>query len=52
MTDPRETELRRILAVVVDTDRGENPLGWSDLPAPAGEEEQVGAGPVRPGRHG
>ncbi|WP_328427845.1 hypothetical protein [Streptomyces sp. NBC_00443] len=36
--DPRDAELRRILAVVVDTDRGE-PLGWSDLPDPAVDEE-------------
>ena len=41
MTDPRDAELRRILAVVADTDRGENPLGWSDLPAPAADEEPV-----------
>lgn len=41
MTEPRDTELRRILAVVVDTDRGENPLGWSELPDPAGDEEAV-----------
>jgi hypothetical protein len=43
MTDPREQQLRQALAVVVDTDRGENPFGWSDLPAPApaGTEEPV-----------
>ncbi|MGW3735190.1 hypothetical protein [Streptomyces sp. NPDC005148] len=34
--DPRltgDSELRRLLAVVVDTDRGESPFGWSELPS-------------------
>lgn len=39
MTDTRDAELRRLLAVVVDTDRGESPLGWSDLPDPVVDEE-------------
>lgn len=39
MTDERDAELRRLLAVVVDTDRRENPLGWSELPPPPRPEE-------------
>ncbi|MFI5629159.1 hypothetical protein ACIA8E_07225 [Streptomyces sp. NPDC051664] len=27
----RDSELRRLLAAVVDTDRGESPFGWSEL---------------------
>ncbi|MFE9964668.1 hypothetical protein ACWD8L_27410 [Streptomyces sp. NPDC005133] len=38
----RDAELRRLLAVVVDTDRDESPFGWSELP-PIG----VHAGSVR-----
>lgn len=34
MTDTRDAELRRALAVVCDTDRGEDPLAWSELPPP------------------
>lgn len=29
----RDAELWRLLAVTVDSDRGESPFGWSDLPA-------------------
>lgn len=32
MTDHRDAELIRALAVIVDTDRGESPFGWSDDP--------------------
>ncbi|XVV35027.1 hypothetical protein ACQPXT_13665 [Streptomyces sp. CA-100214] len=39
MTDPREQQLRQALAVVVDTDRGENPFGWSDLATLTDEEQ-------------
>ncbi|MFB7574649.1 hypothetical protein [Streptomyces sp. NPDC056165] len=35
MTDARDTELAQVLGVVVDTDRGEDPLAWSELPPPA-----------------
>ncbi|MGJ3559473.1 hypothetical protein ACR6C2_15010 [Streptomyces sp. INA 01156] len=31
VTDDRDAELRQILAVIVDLDRGEDPLAWSEL---------------------
>lgn len=34
----RDAELHRLLAVVVDSDRGESPFGWSS-PAPAAEDD-------------
>jgi hypothetical protein len=34
----RDAELYQLLAVVVDSDRGESPFGWSD-PAPRPEAE-------------
>lgn len=41
-TDPRDAELRDALAVVCDTDRGENPFAWTDPPAaPPADEEPV-----------
>jgi hypothetical protein len=33
----RDAELHRLLAVVVDSDRGESPFGWSD-PEPLDDE--------------
>ncbi|MGX1513973.1 hypothetical protein [Streptomyces collinus] len=39
MTAPDAAKMRRLLGPVCDTDRGENPLGWSELP-PAAEAEE------------
>ncbi|GHH78185.1 hypothetical protein GCM10018793_28020 [Streptomyces sulfonofaciens] len=35
----RDAELRRLLSVVVDTDRGESPFGWSDPGHPPHHDE-------------
>ncbi|WP_327421863.1 hypothetical protein OG763_15105 [Streptomyces sp. NBC_01230] len=40
----RDSELRRLLAVVVDTDRDESPFGWSE-PQPARPQDAATKGP-------
>lgn len=34
----RDDELRQLLAVTADTDRGESPFGWSDHPTPTPQD--------------